>query len=210
MTDALIWQWQGLEVAEWRHFVEDKCFGGTADLERKLAEANIKLERGLKENRELWASNQELMAQRDNALSDWRQADTDSIRAIHERNEARAERDALAVAFEMFGRAIFSKVTGHIGSGEGDEWCHEVMEDATKLGLCHRVPYDPDLHGEMEFVPHEDYIWWWGFLPDGWQTKKPPIEFLNARGEPETDLSKRGFLVINDPRFLAAVKGDKQ
>ena len=31
--------------------------------------------------------------ERDNALSDWRQADTDSIRAIHERNEARAQRD---------------------------------------------------------------------------------------------------------------------
>lgn len=37
-------------------------------LERQLAEARL---------------------ERDNAISDWRQADTDSIRAIHERNEAR-------------------------------------------------------------------------------------------------------------------------
>lgn len=29
------------------------------------------------------------IAERDNALTDWRQADTDSIRALHERNEAR-------------------------------------------------------------------------------------------------------------------------
>jgi len=29
----------------------------------------------------------------DNALTDWRQADTDSIRALHERNEAREQRD---------------------------------------------------------------------------------------------------------------------
>jgi hypothetical protein len=36
--------------------------------------------------------------ERDNALSDWRQADTDSIRAIHERNEARAEVERLDVA----------------------------------------------------------------------------------------------------------------
>jgi hypothetical protein len=33
----------------------------------------------------------------DNALSDWTQADTDSIRALHERNEAREQRDTLAV-----------------------------------------------------------------------------------------------------------------
>jgi hypothetical protein len=30
-----------------------------------------------------------LERERDNAMSDWRQADTDSIRALHERNEAR-------------------------------------------------------------------------------------------------------------------------
>jgi hypothetical protein len=36
--------------------------------------------------------------ERDNALSDWKQADTDSIRAIHERNEARAEVERLDVA----------------------------------------------------------------------------------------------------------------
>jgi chromosome segregation ATPase len=34
----------------------------------------------------------------DNALSDYRQADTDSIRALHERNEARAESERLAAA----------------------------------------------------------------------------------------------------------------
>jgi hypothetical protein len=39
-----------------------------------------------------------LERERDNALSDWRQADTDSIRALHERNEAREQRDRLAEA----------------------------------------------------------------------------------------------------------------
>ena len=38
--------------------------------------------------------------ERDNALSDFRQADTDSIRALHERNEARGQRDALAEALQ--------------------------------------------------------------------------------------------------------------
>jgi hypothetical protein len=37
-TDALKWRWQGLEVEEWRHFVEDKCFGGMDDMERRLTE----------------------------------------------------------------------------------------------------------------------------------------------------------------------------
>ena len=40
----------------------------------------------------------QLEAERDNALSDFRQADTDSIRALHERNETRGQRDALAEA----------------------------------------------------------------------------------------------------------------
>jgi len=41
-----------------------------------------------------------LECERDNALSDWRQADTDSIRALNERNEARQQRDRLAKALE--------------------------------------------------------------------------------------------------------------
>jgi len=41
------------------------------------------------------------IAERDNALSDWRQADTDSIRALHERNEARQQRDELAKALDV-------------------------------------------------------------------------------------------------------------
>ena len=42
----------------------------------------------------------QLEAERDNALSDFRQADTDSIRALHERNETRGQRDALAEALQ--------------------------------------------------------------------------------------------------------------
>jgi hypothetical protein len=38
--------------------------------------------------------------ERDNALADFRQADTDSIRALHERNEARGQRDLLAEALQ--------------------------------------------------------------------------------------------------------------
>jgi len=107
----------------------------------------------------------------------------------------------LVQLFEMLGRTIYAKVTGHVGCGEADEWCEEVMEEAAKIGLCERVPYNPDLHGEMDCEPEMASIWWWGFLPEGWQTTKPPIEFLNVMGEPETDPGKCGFLVINDARI---------
>lgn len=43
----------------------------------------------------------ELRDQRDNAISDFKQADADSIRALYERNEARKQRDALAKSMEI-------------------------------------------------------------------------------------------------------------
>ena len=49
---------------------------------------------------ELKSAMEFIMIERDNALSDFRQADTDSIRALHERNEARKQRDALAEALQ--------------------------------------------------------------------------------------------------------------
>lgn len=55
---------------------------------------------------------QQLEAERDNALSDFRQADTDSIRALHERNEARDQRDALA-------EALREMRYGHTDKAEG-------------------------------------------------------------------------------------------
>ena len=38
----------------------------------------------------------EEMRERDNAISDHKQADVDTLRALHERNEAREQRDRLA------------------------------------------------------------------------------------------------------------------
>ena len=61
----------------------------------KAREAMIQMEA---EIAELKLSLDSRNRERDNALSDFRQADTDSIRALHERNEARGQRDALAEA----------------------------------------------------------------------------------------------------------------
>jgi hypothetical protein len=96
----------------------------SAELERELAEAQDRIDdltaTGIhscsndckRPNCVLRRELEKARLERDNALSDWRQADTDSIRAIGERNEAREseasearwagqykqERDALADA----------------------------------------------------------------------------------------------------------------
>jgi hypothetical protein len=71
ITDAAVTNSLGradrLNADEWQ-VVFGKLAGHMRTLERELADAR---------------------RERDNALSDWRRADTDSIRAIHERNEAR-------------------------------------------------------------------------------------------------------------------------
>jgi len=69
----------------------------TWNLERELAEAQDQAHIWEKRYNEMIATCQQAGRERDNALSDYRQADTDSIRALHARNEARAQRDALAV-----------------------------------------------------------------------------------------------------------------
>ena len=66
------------------------------------------------------------IAQRDNALSDWRQADTDSIRALHERNEAREQRDRLTKALEECREDSIELL------GERDWWKDEPRSDYKK------------------------------------------------------------------------------
>lgn len=63
----------------------------------KARDAMIQMEA---EIAELKSSIESKNRERDNALSDFRQADTDSIRALQERNEARGQRDALAEALQ--------------------------------------------------------------------------------------------------------------
>jgi hypothetical protein len=60
-----------------------------------------------------------LERERDNALSDWRQADTDSIRALHERNEAREQRDRLAAIL----KGIRNGYGGQVASPDCCEDC---------------------------------------------------------------------------------------
>jgi len=73
-------------------------------LERELADALTAIAMlGDRHERELAEAMAQLAAairERDNAISDWKQADTDSIRALHERNKARAEMDVWKAQYQ--------------------------------------------------------------------------------------------------------------
>jgi DNA repair ATPase RecN len=78
-------------------------------LQRELAEAennNAMLKKCLLQMQEAAKQLADTRRERDNALSDFRQADTDSIRALHERNEAREERDNARKEAERFRNVI--------------------------------------------------------------------------------------------------------
>jgi chromosome segregation ATPase len=68
-------------------------------LGRKLAET-------LAENERLTRELADARRERDNARSDHHQADTDIIRALHERNEAREDRDSARKEAERFRNVI--------------------------------------------------------------------------------------------------------
>lgn len=86
----------------------------------KAREAMIQMEAEIAELKSLFESSKR---ERDNALSDFRQADTDSIRALQERNEAREQRDALA-------EALMEMRYGHTDKAE--EMAIEALNYLTK------------------------------------------------------------------------------
>jgi hypothetical protein len=86
-----------------------KVYETSKDLERELAEARelVAMYKEAKEEFSQYSERRNLEKQlaaaireRDNADSDRRQADADTLRALHERNEAREQRDRLAAALE--------------------------------------------------------------------------------------------------------------
>ena len=106
--------------------------------------------------------------------------------------------------FAILGRRLYAKITSHVGDGECDEWCEEVMEMAAEIGLAKREIYDPEIHGSIDAEPGADTIWTWRHLPDGWQTGKPVVEFIDlVTGDEQPDLSKRGVLIIHDSAAVA-------
>jgi chromosome segregation ATPase len=75
------------------------AFNGVLELEKERKET-------LAENERLTRELADAIREKDNAISDYRQADTDSIRALHERNEAREDRDSAHKEAERFRNVI--------------------------------------------------------------------------------------------------------
>jgi chaperonin GroEL (HSP60 family) len=77
----------------------------------------------LREQRVSSISNELADAKRelDNATSDAKQSEVDAIRALHERNEAREQRDRLAEALEYVVDDLDVEIRGRIG--HSGKWC---------------------------------------------------------------------------------------
>jgi hypothetical protein len=75
-----------------------------------------------------------LRRERDNALSDWRQADTDCIRAIHERNEEREKARRLAMFVgELLAAVRINAIYGTFAQATQDQIEAWVKERAERL-----------------------------------------------------------------------------
>jgi hypothetical protein len=107
---------------------------------------------------------------------------------------------ALLACFSVLGCEIFAKIAGRVADGEGDEWCHAVMEKSAALGIVRREEYSREKHGHlnMEAEPG-DLVWIWDHLPPGWQTGTHCWESATMDGQRiESDPSKRQYLRILD------------
>lgn len=82
--------------------------------------------------------------------------------------------------FARFGEAVWKYITKSLSGFFGVEISEDILPLAQAAGLCCRVEYDPELHGEEIDAEPGDEIWWWG---DSW---------TNAKGEaqPPATLAK--------------------
>jgi hypothetical protein len=61
-----------------------------------------------------------------------------------------------------FGKLVWDMIRKIGGEFCGDEWSEVVLPLAERAGLCNRVTYDPEKHGEEIEAEPGDTIWWWG------------------------------------------------
>ena len=62
---------------------------------------------------------------------------------------------------EAFGRAMWKLVTEHEDFC-GSEWSEDALPLAEAAGLCRRVVYDPEKHGDICEAEPGSEIWFWG------------------------------------------------
>lgn len=64
-----------------------------------------------------------------------------------------------------FGKLMWEMIREQGGDFCESEWSEEVLPLAQKAGLCQRVQYDPEIHGDINAEPG-DAIWYWGKTPN--------------------------------------------
>jgi hypothetical protein len=67
----------------------------------------------------------------------------------------------LGANYTLFGFLAWQLVKGYGNDFCGDEWSEQILPLAAQAGLCRRVVYDPDKHGDIEADPGTE-IWFWG------------------------------------------------
>lgn len=67
--------------------------------------------------------------------------------------------------FARFGEAMWEYITTIGGDFCGEEISEDILPLAQAAGLCCRVEYDSEIHGENIEADPGDEIWWWG---DSW------------------------------------------
>lgn len=90
---------------------------------------------------------------------------------VAQEGELTEAREELAAArrYESFGRDVWKWIEDQGGEFCATEICEELLPMALSAGLCQRVPYDPDKHGDIEDADPGDEIWW--LVPKGKEAK---------------------------------------
>lgn len=63
--------------------------------------------------------------------------------------------------FAAFGEAVWGFITKQGSSFHDEEISEDILPLAQAAGLCSRVEYDPEIHGESIEADPGDEIWWW-------------------------------------------------
>lgn len=73
--------------------------------------------------------------------------------------------------FARFGEAMWEYIAKLGGDFCGEEISEDILPLAQAAGLCCRVEFDPEIHGEGIEADPGDEIWWWG---DSWTNSQDP------------------------------------
>ena len=65
--------------------------------------------------------------------------------------------------YAEFGKGVWKFITETYDEDFcGDVISEDILPIAQRCGLCERVPYAPEIHGDDVELEPGDIIWWWG------------------------------------------------